>query len=314
MSSEKGNSLPLLLHKKTIVIDVCYSYHRPAIGGMNKTSQREDNSEKLIYIKMRRDVDTMKYQEVFKRKEIKYLLSEEQFEGLLPTLEKYLKVDAYGKSRINNIYFDTPDYRLIQTSLEKPVYKEKLRLRTYGETVNNTNAFIEIKKKFDGIVYKRRISAPYSEAIKYMTGQREKLEESQIAEEIASFIDYYQNLRPAMIIGYDRVAMAGIEDKNLRVTFDTNITWRTDAIDLRAGSYGKQIIEEGQCLMELKVKDAIPLEIVRKMNELGIYQISFSKYGRAYVSMVTESAARVVAAADTQTVHHRNQKGEVAYA
>ena len=108
------------------------------------------------------------YIDVFKRTEIKYYLTSEKYKMLRDFLSEYARVDDYGKTRINNIYFDTPDYRMIRTSLDKPVYKEKLRLRTYGETNDLTNAFIEIKKKYDGIVYKRRVAGPYRRAYDYL--------------------------------------------------------------------------------------------------------------------------------------------------
>ena len=113
------------------------------------------------------------YREVFKRTEIKYLLSEEQYNALMPYLETMAQVDRYGLTRINNIYFDTPDYRLVRTSIEKPLYKEKLRLRTYGSTTDDTNSFIEIKKKYKGIVYKRRINGRYIDTYKYLTDQKQ---------------------------------------------------------------------------------------------------------------------------------------------
>ena len=132
------------------------------------------------------------YKEVFKRAEIKYLLKKEQFEELMPYLEKKASVDAYGLSKINNIYFDTEDFRLIRTSIEKPMYKEKLRLRTYGDTTDDTNSFIEIKKKFDGIVYKRRISGRYADTFNYLTGHGEPVGKSQVGKEIESFMETYR--------------------------------------------------------------------------------------------------------------------------
>ena len=237
------------------------------------------------------------YNEVFKRTEIKYLLNEKQFESLFPFMETLARVDRYGLSRINNIYYDTPDYRLIRTSLEKPRYKEKLRLRTYGETHNNTNSFIEIKKKYDGIVYKRRVSGKYLDAFEYMSGRREKLDDSQISGEIDSFIRYYKTLIPAMTICYDRIAMAGIDDESFRVTFDTNITWNDRCLDLRwvdrkdmlvPGNRGKQILENGNYMMEIKVTNAMPMELSRVLSELEIFPASFSKYGRGYQEMMKD--------------------------
>ena len=226
------------------------------------------------------------YIENFKRTEIKYLLTSNQFDSLFSFLQGFAKVDSYGKTRINNIYFDTPDYKLIRTSLEKPIYKEKLRLRTYGETTDDTNSFIEIKKKYDGIVYKRRVSGRYKDAYDYLVREGKPLDDSQISREIACFINMYEDLRPAMRISYDRIAMAGIYDPEFRVTFDTKIEWDTESLDLRYKSIGIPILKEGEYMMEIKVKDSMSYELTEKLSELGIYPASFSKYGRGYEAML----------------------------
>ena len=226
------------------------------------------------------------YIENFKRTEIKYLLNSNQFDSLFSFLQEFAKVDSYGKTRINNIYFDTPDYKLIRTSLEKPIYKEKLRLRTYGETTDDTNSFIEIKKKYDGIVYKRRVSGRYKDAFDYLVRAGKPLDDSQISREIAGFIDMYEDLRPAMRISYDRIAMAGIYDPDFRVTFDTKIEWDTESLDLRYKAIGIPILKEGEYMMEIKVKDSMSYELTEKLSELGIFPASFSKYGRGYEAML----------------------------
>ena len=231
------------------------------------------------------------FKDVFQRIEVKYLLSDMQYTELRKRLEKMAAVDSYGKTSILNIYFDTPDYKLIERSLEKPVYKEKLRLRTYGVADDDTNAFIEIKKKYKGVVYKRRISMPYSQAIDYLVNGKRPKERSQISDEIDYFLKYYKGIRPAMAISYDRIAMAGIEDPELRITFDTNIRWRTDKLSLKEGNKGKDILLPGQHLMELKIAGAMSMELAKILDELNIRKTSFSKYGKGYVDyMYGESA------------------------
>ncbi|MBR1671189.1 MAG: polyphosphate polymerase domain-containing protein [Butyrivibrio sp.] len=223
------------------------------------------------------------FKDVFQRIEVKYLLDDKQYNGLMKRLENMAAIDSYGKTSILNIYFDTPDFKLIERSLEKPVYKEKLRLRTYGTATDDTNAFIEIKKKYKGVVYKRRISMPYSEAIGYLVDGKELKNKSQISGEIDYFKQYYKGLRPAMAISYDRIAMAGIEDPDLRITFDTNIRWRTENLSLKEGNKGKDILLPGQHLMELKIAGAMSIELARILDELNIRKTSFSKYGRGYM-------------------------------
>ncbi len=223
------------------------------------------------------------FKDVFQRIEVKYLLDDKQYTELMKRLENMAAIDSYGKTSILNIYFDTPDFKLIERSLEKPVYKEKLRLRTYGTAKDDTNAFIEIKKKYKGVVYKRRISMPYAEAIDYLVNDKAPAKESQISKEIDYFKQYYKGLKPAMAISYDRIAMAGIEDPDLRITFDTNIRWRCDKLSLKEGNKGKDILLPGQHLMELKIAGAMSIELAKILDELNIRKTSFSKYGRGYM-------------------------------
>ncbi|MCR5502737.1 MAG: polyphosphate polymerase domain-containing protein [Lachnospiraceae bacterium] len=232
------------------------------------------------------------YKEVFKRTEIKYLLNGEQYRELMPYLNTIARVDEYGLSRINNIYYDTPDHRLVKTSMEKPVYKEKLRLRTYGKTGEDTNSFIEIKKKFNGIVYKRRIAGKYPDTYRYLQGAgecKEPFDDSQIAKEILAFLTLYGDLGPAMRICYDRIAMAGIRDKEFRVTFDSNIIWNDTDVDLRSEKGGRKLLKDDQRLMEIKVSNAMPMELAGKLSELRIFPVSFSKYGAGYTDMMNRA-------------------------
>lgn len=223
------------------------------------------------------------FKDTFERKEVKYLLSHAQYEDLRAALEPIAKVDAYGLSSIYNTYFDTPEFSLIRASLEKPVYKEKLRLRCYGIPTDDSTAFVEIKKKYKGIVYKRRISMTYSDAIRYLCYGRDIHQDSQIKREIDYFLVVHPGLIPTMGISYDRIAMAGIEDPSLRLTFDTNLRWSTDDLDLRGGNHGKQLLAPGQVLMEVKIAGAIDPYLAEVFDALKIYPTSFSKYGEGYV-------------------------------
>lgn len=229
------------------------------------------------------------FQDVFQRIETKYLMDEDQYQALRKRLEGMAEVDRYGETPILNIYFDTPDYRLIRTSLEKPAYKEKLRLRSYGVPQDDTQAFIEIKKKFKGVVYKRRIGMSYEDSLAYLCEGRPVKEPSQISGEIDYFMHYYKGIRPAMAVSYDRIAMSGTTDSNLRITFDRNIRWRVDHMDLKEGNVGRDILEPGQHLMELKIAGAMSTELAEILSELNIYQVSFSKYGRGYVDYMYQT-------------------------
>lgn len=232
------------------------------------------------------------FQMNFERCEIKYLLSSLQYQELRKRLNGRLEVDQYGKTTICNIYFDTSDSRLIRESLEKPVYKEKLRLRSYGTPRENDRVFLELKKKYKGIVYKRREDMSLSQAEEFLYHQRKPERESQVVREIQWFLKYYDRILPAMYLSYERTAMYGLEDARLRITFDENILWRVHELKLKKGDWGQPLLEPGQHLMEIKILEAMPLWLGKILDELSIYPASFSKYGRAYEKQVMEKQNR----------------------
>ena len=222
----------------------------------------------------------VKIQNQFKRYEIKYLLDARQYESVRRTMQGRTVGDEYGKSTICNIYYDTPDRRLIRRSLEKPVYKEKMRLRSYGTPRGGDRVFLELKKKYESVVYKRRADMTLDAALRF-TAAPEPF--SQITREIAYFIDLYGSLSPAMFISYSREAFFGADDRDLRITFDTDILWRECEVDLTAGAYGAPLLPAGTVLMELKIASAVPLWFSSALAREKIYPVSFSKYGRAYI-------------------------------
>ena len=222
------------------------------------------------------------YQMTFKRYEKKYLLDDGQYKEFVKRTSGRLIPDQYGTTTICNIYFDTPDARLIRASLDKPVYKEKLQLRSYGTPKKDGPVFLELKKKYKGIVYKRRESMVLSEAERYLLRREMPGVETQVLREIDWFLQYYKDIRPAMYIAYDRIAAYDMEEPELRVTFDWDIRFRSRELDLRKGAWGRQILEEGQQLMEIKIPGAMPVWLSELLDQLHIYPISFSKYGKAY--------------------------------
>ena len=224
------------------------------------------------------------YQAVFKRKEVKYLLTEAQLAALRPALETHMEPDAFAHSSISNLYYDTPDFRMLRRSQEKPVYKEKLRLRSYGVPDEETQVFPEIKKKAEGIVYKRRVSMPYGDAIRYLSRRRPG-EDGQIFQELNWMLLAYGSLAPRIFLSYERDSWKGREDPSLRLTLDREILWRTEALDLRRGAWGEPLLEPNQVLMEVKISNAAPLWLAEALSENGIFPISFSKCGRAFETL-----------------------------
>lgn len=222
------------------------------------------------------------FQGTFKRYEKKYLLNEKKYKLLKQRLQDKLIIDHFGKTTICNIYFDTPEHLLIRNSLEKPVYKEKLRLRSYGTPQGADPVFIEIKKKYKGIVYKRREKMDLFTAEQYLYEGMPINQTSQIMKEIDWFLKFYKELEPSMYISYNRIAMYGMEDPELRVTFDSEILWREEQLYLEDGAWGNPLMPEGYRLMEIKIPGTMPLWLSHTLNELEIFPTSFSKYGRGY--------------------------------
>ena len=224
----------------------------------------------------------MTCQTTFKRYEIKYLLEKKEKEEILRTMEPYMKLDEYGRSTIRNIYFDTDTFRLIRRSLEKPAYKEKLRMRSYQPAGPEDPVFVELKKKYQSVVYKRRLMLPESEAMGSFDQGNPLPVRSQIADEIEYFREYYDSLHPTVFLSYEREAYYALDGSDFRVTFDENILYRQRDFSLGSRIYGIPLLEEGQTLMEIKTAGGIPLWMSHSLNKLKLYKTSFSKYGSAY--------------------------------
>ena len=223
--------------------------------------------------------------DTFARMELKYQMDETQFEGLMDEIRNKLIPDMYPRSVVNSIYFDTPDHELILKSLEKPVYKEKLRLRTYGGTVSdNCPAFAEIKKKYNGRVYKRRVDGTYQELLNWLSGVSEIPGDTQIHREISYFLTVHGDLSPAMQIAYNRLAFVAVDDPSVRITFDRDIIWRDKKLYTDGNAYGTRLLDESRILMEIKVQNkAIPIWLVSAVENHGISRSSISKYGTAFL-------------------------------
>ncbi len=225
---------------------------------------------------------------IFQRHELKFLVTEEQRSSLEAAFADRMVPDPHGESTVCNVYYDTPDYRLIRTSLEKPVYKEKLRLRSYGPAAPEREVFLELKKKYKGIVYKRRVSLPLQSAEDYFAGRAPLPALGQIGREIEYFNKFYGSLLPALYLCYDRTAFFSRESTDLRVTFDRNICWRQEGVSLSSPVGGRQVLPAGYSLMEIKAAAAIPLWLVELLGRFGIRQTSFSKYGEAYKTILAD--------------------------
>lgn len=223
---------------------------------------------------------------IFRRTEHKYLISYAQYTAMRTEILKYMIPDKHGKSEVKNIYFDTPSYYFIRRSIEKPnyPYKEKLRLRCYGSPGANDLCFLELKKKYDGIVYKRRESMPLGDCTEYIkTGRLTR--DTQIMREIDFFMKKHPDLMPKMLIAYNREAFFGRLDNGLRISFDTDMFWRTNDLSLASPSYGNKLLTD-KIIMEIKLHTPYPEWLTSVLNKYSIRKTVFSKYGKAYTDML----------------------------
>lgn len=230
----------------------------------------------------------MAFKTNFKRLEKKFILTEEQYLAVKKAFEPVFVPDQYGETTICNLYYDTSDYLLIRRSVSKPIYKEKLRLRTYGIPTNDSVSFIELKKKYAGTVYKRRTEMKYCDSISFLNTSMKIENPSQIVKELSFCLERYKGISPKFFISYDRSAFFHKDNGDFRVTFDKNLTWRTHDLDLTKGVYGQNLLPEGHVLMEIKVPMNLPLWIVRLFSDLKIRSTSFSKVGTAYEQMIKQ--------------------------
>ncbi len=219
-------------------------------------------------------------QQSFNRIEKKYLITPMQKKRLLLGMAEHIKESMYSRYTIGNIYFDTMDFTMLRHSIENPAYKEKFRLRSYKTPGAGDEVFLEIKKKYQGIVYKRRNTMEYHRAGAYLAtlcgGDR-----TQIGREIDWFLNSYKP-EPKVMIAYEREAYEGLEEPELRITFDTGIRWRDADLDLGHGTYGLPLLTQDQILMEIKIPDAAPVWLARLLSDCGIRPVSFSKVGTWY--------------------------------
>ncbi len=227
---------------------------------------------------------------VMKRFELKYVVSPEQEARFLEGLRDHMEPDEYGRTSILSLYYDTPEYRLINASLEKPFFKEKMRLRSYGLATDESPVFLELKRKAYGTVYKRRVWTTVPLVKRFFAGEGEICAEGQINREITYFRDFYGNLAPSCLIICERTAYFE-PGGDLRVTVDNSPRYRTEDLDLTVSMEGKPLLPDGYSILEIKVQEAVPLWLAHLLDREGIYKNSFSKYGEAYKRQMSKISA-----------------------
>ncbi len=222
--------------------------------------------------------------QTFVRTEKKYLLSEQQYEDIAEKLKGYVEPDKFFKGNIRSIYYDTEKFAMIRRSIEKPKFKEKLRIRSYGDASADDRVFVEFKRKLDGIVYKRRTKARHEELLKDI--KTAQFKDEQIGNEIRYAIDQYQGIKPAVYIGCERYSYRAKDDDSIRITFDKNIVYRMKHLSLNADPMDKSVTDK--IVMEIKVAEAMPLWLIEILNEIKAYPRGFSKVGSAFEKEIKE--------------------------
>lgn len=229
--------------------------------------------------------EAKQFQAIFERREQKYLLTGDQRQRLLALLQPHLTADRYARTTVRSVYYDTPTRLLIRRSLEKPPYKEKLRLRSYGLPEEDDKVFAELKKKYCSVVYKRRLALPRTAAEDWLTGRAPCPVDTQISSEIEYVRRLYAPLVPSVLLSYERQAFVAVDcaaAPELRVTLDDSILWRTSDLTLGAPVFGTPLLSPDVSLMEIKCEHALPLWLTHALGTVGIYQTSFSKYGSVW--------------------------------
>lgn len=249
------------------------------------------------------------FQDRFRRREKKYRIDEQQYQAVRGYLSQAMQPDAHGSCEVLSLYYDTRLYQLIERSMARPVYKEKLRVRSYGVPLKDDCVFVEAKKKYRGIVYKRRVASSPRAAFAFMAGlpfdeamrrypirpdarqqESDPWVNAQIVSELTYMRDRYEELEPTMLIACFREPFVARDGSDLRITFDSDIRWRTDRLSLTAGSDGHALLPAGEHIMEVKTAAAIPLDLAQVLDDAGILPRSFSKYGTAYTVAMDDGA------------------------
>jgi len=237
---------------------------------------------------------------VFKRKETKFKLNYAEYEKIKEELNKYMEIDEYGIHKISSLYFDTDDFQFTKDSINNKGYKEKFRIRQYGDYDPLKSVFLEIKRKYQGITDKRRVSLPAKHVNSYLnsikSNEYEYQYQGQVDEHIHDEIKWMLrrlDLSAKMKVVYNRIAYRYPEDKNFRITFDFDICFSTNDLDLANDHVGSRIDPTLDVLMEVKHGPTVPEWFEQLIEEMGLTNSSFSKYKEAYKKHMSETAERV---------------------
>ena len=224
-------------------------------------------------------------QNIFGRYEEKYLITYAQKTALLETISKHIAEDKFANYIVQNLYYDTENWDVVRNSIESPLYKEKMRLRCYGRQAYEAKLFLELKKKYKGVVYKRR--AAFSNTLLSSNDVRDIMDQksSQILRELQFYLKA-NSVYERIYLSYKRSAFTGVVDKDLRITFDTDIRYRIHDLEFTQPENGIPVLTPDQTIMEIKIERGMPLWLVHALGENKVYPISFSKCGTCYTDYI----------------------------
>ena len=243
----------------------------------------------------------MQTQETFKRVEDKYRVTREQACEVINRLNDHICPDLYFQYTVHSIYYDSPDCNLVVSGLAGGSYKAKVRMRGYNEVSGTSPVFIETKKKYENIVYKKRLQMPKDEAFPYMASRSTQETESNIAKEIGYMKEHY-GLVPKVLISYDRICFAAKNEQDVRVTFDSGIRYRLGCLDDLNDNGTELPLGGDEVMLEIKAMDRYPMWLTKTLSDMKLRRTSFSKYAAIYQKHRTEMVPPAVYNPSYETV------------
>lgn len=232
-------------------------------------------------------------QTIFSRNEKKYQITQHKAAQLVEAISNKMKPGKYGTYWVQNLFFDTDNWDIIHTSMEKPHYKEKMRLRCYGTPETTDRMFLEFKKKYDGVVYKRRFPIVPAELANYTINEILSRANTQIAKELVYHIQQ-KGVTEKFYISYNRQEFTGVHDEDLRLTIDSNISYRLDSLFFTQPQLDCSALDPNKFLLEIKMPLSIPLWLSHILSDLGIFASSFSKYAACFTDWSTATTKKKV--------------------
>lgn len=223
---------------------------------------------------------------VFNRFEKKYVLSIDVYHEILDKLLLKMNLDKNNVDefmKVQSIYFDTDNNDYIRNSISKPYYKEKIRIRGYNFIDSDSELFLEVKRKIDGKVNKRRTNIKLSDIDNLIENNTIEYNNEYMNKQVLNEINYILNrdhLLPKLFVSYERCALVD-NHSDLRITFDKNITGSSNKISFNIKT-DQQLLNSKLMIMEVKTCYGMPRWLLEIIENNDIKKASFSKYGTSY--------------------------------